>query len=752
MKWSLLVYLALLSFCIQAQNPDSVCIRIVNFQGRPLVGVNAWDEKNEIGTISDIQGIIKWPMSSDSLNLSYLGFMDTIIARPRISFTDIKLVRNMQVLACPIIRANYTPPLLSVDKLIVGDLNTVSHPNISNILNRSTDVFMHSGAYNTNRITIRGIGNRSPFSTNKLRAYIDEIPVTNGVGETSIEDLDLSMFSSLNIWKGPTSSVFGASLGGMIEFKTALNGVDQNSRVSNRLVLGEYGLVSNSSSVHFSNKNRDWSGSASFGHHRSDGYRDNNNYQRLNYGLQLRKFGDRSSVRLLMQHINLRAQIPSSLNEIDYNESPKKAAFTWQQVEGYEDYTKTILGVSYDKGLLNNWRIKSSVFANLYNAYESRPFNILDDEAYSFGGRLRLLWDREDEIGWFASIGSEFFDENYDWSIFETQDGIQGEKTNENSENRRYLNLFADINYKPWSEIIIQAGINVNHTSYTLVDGFNGDDQNISGDHSFGTILSPRLSIHYVPRKWIKNTSLVSHGFSAPSLEETLNPDGEINTELKPEQGWNLENITELTFLEKSLKVELDIYTMNVQDLIITKRLDLERFIGDNAGQTRHSGIGISLEHNLLERREGRSLSYHISYNYARYRFLDFVDDGNDFSGNELTGTSPNQIFGEFNGAIGPWFGKVDYRFRDEMPLRDDNSIYSDKYHLSTIQIGFKKLLFENLSLKIFGGINNWWNEKYASMFLINASSFGGASPRYYYPGLPRNYFLGIDLSLSFDN
>ena len=59
---------------------------------------------------------------------------------------------------------------------------------ISQSLNQVPGVYMHSGALNTNRIVIRGMGARTPFSTNKIRAYYGEIPLTDGVGETTLED------------------------------------------------------------------------------------------------------------------------------------------------------------------------------------------------------------------------------------------------------------------------------------------------------------------------------------------------------------------------------------------------------------------------------------------------------------------------------------------------------------------------------------------------------------------------------------
>ncbi len=46
----------------------------------------------------------------------------------------------------------------------------------------------------------------------------------------------------------------------------------------------------------------------------------------------------------------------------------------------------------------------------------------------------------------------------------------------------------------------------------------------------------------------------------------------------------------------------------------------------------------------------------------------------------------------------------------------------------------------------IFIGCNNIFNIHYASMVLINASSFGNNKPRYYYPALPTYVYGGFVL------
>lgn len=83
-------------------------------------------------------------------------------------------------------------------------------------VNKMPGVWMQSGSINTNRLTIRGIGTRSPYGSNKIRAYYGDIPLTNGVGETTLEDLDIEQIADIEIVKGPSSGFYGSGLGGVV--------------------------------------------------------------------------------------------------------------------------------------------------------------------------------------------------------------------------------------------------------------------------------------------------------------------------------------------------------------------------------------------------------------------------------------------------------------------------------------------------------------------------------------------------------
>lgn len=629
--------------------------------------------------------------------------------------------------------------------------------SIAPALNRVTGVYMHSGAFNTNRITIRGIGNRSPFSTTKLRAYLDDIPLTNGDGETTIEDIDLSFIEKVEVWKGPTASIHGAGLGGMIHMKTNNDLSALESNLNNTLTIGSYGLIRNVLQGDFVNDKKTLHVGVNINTTHSNGYRDNNEYDREGFSLLIKyKSSLENETTFFGNLINLNAFIPSSLNIGDYNDAPRKAAFTWASVKGFEEYSKYLFGISQSTKIADfgkySLKNKTSIFTNSRNAYESRPFNILEEESRSYG--LRSIFElRNDSKGRqsfpLLSLGVEVFREDYEWDTFQTTAGIGGDLLSDNSEVRKYLNLFAQSYYPLNDKATLFAGLNLNSTKFKYDDLFTADGIDNSGAYSFQSILSPHLGFSYQFDYKVSLFATISHGFSPPSLSETLNPDGTINPEISPEKGWNFE-LGSRGKIASKFTYELTAYTMRISDLLVAKRISEDQYIGLNAGQTVHNGIELFLEYQANISEQMKIVPF-LTYTFSYYTFDEFIDDSNDYSGNELTGTPPHQLnFGvDFNLESG-LYGHINYRFVDAFPMRDDNTTYSESYQIFNMKFGYRKQLFDKFSIDINTGIRNVFNEKYASMILINAGSFGGNLPRYYYPGLPRNYFTSLSLQYNF--
>ena len=602
---------------------------------------------------------------------------------------------------------------------------------------------MQNGTMNTNRLTIRGIGTRSAYGSNKIRAYYGDIPLTNGVGETTLEDLDLEQLSNIEIVKGPASGFYGSGLGGVLLFnpaKASSTGLSQN------ISYGSYNTLKYTGKVDIASDNS--SHSIVYSRFHSDGYRENNQMDRHNVTLSSFIAKKQTTVNLLGAFIQNDASIPSSIDWNTYQSDPRKAAANWAAAKGYETYKKAFGGISLQQALQHNWLAKVSLFGQYGTNNELRPFNILQEENYYSG--LRGVVEKKfttENYQLRIMAGDEFFSENYDWQTLENNNRVASALISDNNERRWYNNVFLLTDFNLQEKVILSASMNMNQTSYHYIDLFlsNGDQ---SGEHQFPVILSPRLAATWMVRKDLGIFSVISHGFSPPTLEETLVPGGQRNTSIQPETGWNYELGTKGK-INESLLFELSAYYMKVKNLLVAQRVGEDEYRGINAGGTNHPGIEIKVDYRLVNRPDW-STWLRANGSITRYRFANFTDLGNDYSGNQLTGT-PDILTNwmlETTHKKG-FYLNLHYLTVGRMPLRDDNSIYSDAYTLANVICGYEKSIGK-LSFSLSAGGENLLEEKYASMVLINATAPGNQLPRYYYPGLPRNYKVQMGLRYKF--
>ena len=86
----------------------------------------------------------------------------------------------------------------------------------SDALNRVPGITAQAGALGTHRIVVRGQGARAPFTSNRVRAYLGAIPLTDAEGNTDLEDVDLAVLSRIDVVRGPAATAYGAGMGGVI--------------------------------------------------------------------------------------------------------------------------------------------------------------------------------------------------------------------------------------------------------------------------------------------------------------------------------------------------------------------------------------------------------------------------------------------------------------------------------------------------------------------------------------------------------
>ncbi|HMI07704.1 MAG TPA: TonB-dependent receptor [Flavobacterium sp.] len=634
-----------------------------------------------------------------------------------------------------------------------NDLQRNNHSDISTAMNTIPGVLMQSSNITTNRISIRGIGARTPYGTNKIRAFYGSIPLTSGDSETTIEDLDTENISQIEIIKGPLSSVYGAGLGGAIVITPRLSG-DFGSEAKISTTYGSFGLIKNSLNYSYDSK----SSSLNIGYHKlqTDGWRENSAYAREGITLGGELFRKPNSKLTYFGNYNwLRAFIPSSVTLKSFEESPKAAAPTWIASKGYKAYNSFLGGLAYDWNLSKNISNSTSLFVNYKDNFEPRPFDILGQYTFAHGARTQFSGSFNlGKIGTKFTAGLEYFKDDYSGrnleNLYLQNNGfgtLEGNLLAASNQNREFYNAFAQLRLLLSHKFELQAGVNVNKTKFNLENTYPSTS---TEDYSYNAIWSPQASLLFKPDHLKTIYFSLSRGFSLPSVEETLTASGTINSDIKPEIGDNYELGGKFYFGNKSLYTEISLYQMKIKNLLVAERIGDDHYVGVNAGETSHQGIEVLVNYHWRIN-PVFSLDPNVSASIGKYEFESFNDRGNDFSGNALTGVPSDKInAGLLCETRFGLYVSADFLYVDEIPLNDANSAYADSYNLLNLNAGWKFKIFKDLDSQVSAGVNNIADTEYASLILPNATAVGNAQPRYYYPGLPVNYYGNIVLDYHF--
>ena len=628
-------------------------------------------------------------------------------------------------------------------KRIPGSLSVLTDKSISawdansmaTSINSLPGISMQSGTYATSRIVIRGMGSRTPYNTNRIKFYLNDIPITSSDGVSNPEDIDLQMIDRLEIVKGPASALYGSGLGGTINMYTAKN---KQTSTNAQIHYGAFNTLKGNLSQSFVGDN--FSLQAHISATNSDGYRENN-YMKKRTALVA---GDIDIKLFDLEYFfyttYLDAGIPSSVGRTLFDTNPKAAAQNWKEIGGYKRYQKGVAGVSLNRRLNAQWQNKLMLFAKWNDSFEKRPFNDLDDGSQGGGVRNKLSYTTE-KINLIA--GFEWMTDNYKW-LMEKDDIL----LNKNRENRNHLNLFSILYYQPTSKVNISLAGAFNKIEYKLTDQFK-EDGDKSGNRSFPSMFSPRIGINYAPYSKLALYASVGHGFSLPSPEETLLPEGNINPDIKPEEGVQYELGARLLLFNKRMEIDGTLYAIELNNLLVTKRLTEDIFTGLNAGKTSHRGVELSIRNSLFSYQSfPGKLTSDFSYTFSKNKFIDFISEDNNYDGNLLPGI-PNystQLSLHWS-PIKSMMVDAQFQSVGSQLLDDANTLSESSYFLSNLKISNRFDTFRNSILTLYMGVNNITNSHYASMVIVNAKAFGSAEPRYYYPSLPRHGYVGLSWS-----
>jgi iron complex outermembrane receptor protein len=254
-------------------------------------------------------------------------------------------------------------------------------------------------------------------------------------------------------------------------------------------------------------------------------------------------------------------------------------------------------------------------------------------------------------------------------------------------------------------------------------------------------VVTPRFSVLYRLTRDVSVYILAAKGFSPPTLAELRPSDGNFYGDLLAESGWNYEAGIKGELFDQHLQFDIAGYSFRLQNAIVRRNnaAGAEYFV--NAGGTQQKGIEALIRYQLLKKAGSFFSGLHIwsSYSYQPYRFENYQQAANNYSGNELTGVPRNiWLSGLDIETVNGLYLNASLNYTSSLPLTDANDVYADAYRLMQVKLGYRCKQKEN-QLNLFTGIDNLFNVHYSLGNDINA-----AGKRYYNPAAGRNFFAGI--------
>lgn len=605
------------------------------------------------------------------------------------------------------------------------------------------------------RLSIRGSLLRSPFGIRNIKIYLDDFPLTDAGGNSYLNALDASAASHLQILKGPQSSIYGANSGGVILIQPQGSNVPVDTTYSAlKLEGGSFGAFhQNALLQHQSGK---YTLSIAQAYQQSDGYRSHSNMDRKYFqALQKWDYTKNASLKALLFYSDLHYNTPGGLTESQYSQDPTLSRPAAGQIRSAIDqkagiYSKTIYG-----GISNSWIINGNFkhVISLFSSYTDfkNPFitNYEKRKEFTLGMRSYIEYTRRlSDIEWKFNLGIESMKTGTDFDNYDNNYGKPGavqasDKLNANS-NFAFAHLSIDLLQKLLVELSASANLyGYNYRSIAPVAIPKKTNR-------FDTQFMPRIALSYKIDDQLSLRSSLSKGYSPPSLAEVRASNNIINIDLQPEYGWNYEAGIRYESVNKRLLIDAAGFYYNLKNAIVRRTTivnekEAEYFI--NAGGTRQWGLETSVAFWIIPINNlhfVKGLQLRNSYTLSRFKFNQYLDKANNYSGNDLTGVPKTTIVTstdiQLPKGVSLFF---QHNYTSSIPLNDANTVYARKYHLVQAKIGKKSLYIGNVPFEIYIGADNLLNEKYSLGNDLNA--LGG---RYFNAAATRNFYGGLLICL----
>ena len=637
----------------------------------------------------------------------------------------------------------------SVKVITNNNADRFNKTSLLNGMNTVAGVRMEERSPGSYRISIRGSSLRSPFGVRNVKVYWNDIPITDPGGNTYFNQFAFNNFSTIEIYKGPAGSLYGAGTGGLILMHSLQNNWKKGLNLE--YITGSFGLHNFLGSVQFGE--RDSRTLITYAHNQSDGYRTHTNTKKNNLSLVSHlSVSEKQQLKAAILYSDLFYQTPGGLNANEFAANPRQARPAAGVLPSAQGAKAAIYQKNFLAGLTHIYKFTGE-FKNsttLYGAFaqiQNPTFRNYERRTEPhFGGRTVFGYEKKLTSSTLNLVAGAELQQGY----FNTQvskNNAGNPDTLQSNDDIRYntYSVFAQADLDFQDSWIITAGVSINNANveFTRLNAYPVLKQK----REYKSEWSPRLTLL---KKLGRNSSVfgsIAKGFSPPTIAELLPSTSTISTFLEAEQGTNYELGGRFFLFKGKLQFELAAFYFRLNNALVVRKDSANADFYVNAGDARQQGIELSIDYTISDFNSSSvfdNLVIRTAQCFNNFKYGDFVKDASDFSGKKMPGV-PDYTASAIVDLIlkkGAYLNLTYYK-ATSIFLNDANTVESDSYSLLGARLGWKFNAGKKVRLNIYVGGDNLLDEIYSLGNDINAA--GG---RFYNAAYGKNYYAGVAFQL----
>jgi iron complex outermembrane receptor protein len=597
------------------------------------------------------------------------------------------------------------------------------------------------------QISSRGFGARSSFGVRGIRIYVDGIPLTMPDGQGQPGVVDLSAIKSIEVMRGPFSSLYGNSSGGVIQMFT--QDAPATPTIGATSMFGSYDTKRNVLEAAGQLEGMEYMLNVS--NFESDGYRD---HSRSNKQMATAKFKfnltEDTKVTTLINWFDQDAQDPGGLTKADVASDRKGVVPATLNANTRVSRSHTQVGFNFEHTVNPNNTINLITYVGTRENNQILATNATGSNARSsqisrefYGSDLR--WDNRGEVAgkqYNISLGL-----NYGKSTDARKDtNIQGTGL---GPNRIEDNIVDNFDQYLQGKLALTDNFDVHagvrHTKVTLKvnDQLTPPDNSGSVDYQktnpvLGATwkVTPALNLYANFGKGFETPTFIEAAYNSTAASATP------NLTLKPSQSNNYE-VGAKAYITDSSLLTLTAFRINTQDELVVSANSNGRSVYANANNTKRYGTEIS-----LDTRYENNITTYFSYSFlnAKYSSSYVGNNGLIESGNYIPGTYRNQLYGEVAWKYQPlgFYTALEGRYNSKVYVDDINSQSAPSYTIFNLRAGLEQNL-SHWNFKEYIRLENMFDREYIGAVRVNDTN-----ARFYEPAAGRNYLVGINAQYKF--